>query len=221
MTYRKPDDDRLAAAIRTVIKKNRQIVSQNAMTGLVLKELRKEDENYRVSGERIRRVAVERGILRIGIEYNEHGDASSPDICPVCGYPMESVSNSTLDDREADVGQRCTKCPYQTGLRRRTPGRYTFSIGRSAKDEMNAADRIKVVKDAEKLVRKAASMIENVTKGTEYGKKGKRCAVGIVKNISSKKDENSVANLIKDMEHSDPVWASPLVSIKSENRKDI
>ncbi|MDR0777938.1 MAG: hypothetical protein LBE48_00655 [Methanomassiliicoccaceae archaeon] len=221
MSYKRPDDDLLEGAIRNVIKKNRQIESQNTMTALVLKELGKEDQEYRVSGERIRRVSVERNILSIAIDYNEHDELSSPDICPVCGYPMEIVSNETLDDRETDVGRRCTKCSYQTGLKRRTPGRYTFNIVRSSKDGMGAADKISVMNDAEKLIKKAASMIENVTKGTEYGKRGKRCASGIVKNISSKKDSDSLVNLIRDMENSDPVWACPLVSIKGENRKDI
>lgn len=221
MTRKIPDDDRLEAAIRSVIKKNRQIVSQAMMTELVLKELRAEDDDYRVTGERIRRVATERNILRIEIEYNVHDSPSSPDICPVCGYPMDPVNNSTLDGREADVGRHCTKCTYHTGMKRRTPGRYTFSIERSLRDNMSDADRMAVIRDAEKLIRKAASMVENVTKGTEHGKAGKRCAGNIKKMISSKKDVNSLANLITDMADPGPVWARPLVSVKNSNRKAI
>jgi hypothetical protein len=166
-------------------------------------------------------VAIERNILRIEIEYNEHDGHSSPDLCPVCGYPMDVVSNETLDGRETDVGRNCTKCPYHTGLKRRTPGRYTFSIGRSSREGTGAEDRISTVRDAERLIKKAATMIEGATKGTEHGRKGKGCAKSILKNISSKKDDHSLRNLIKDMEHTDPDWARPLASVKNVNLKDI
>ena len=205
MARRIPDDDLLEKAIRSVIGRNRRVVSQAAMTKLVISELRKYDEGYSVSGHRMRRIAAERNILRIEIEYNVHGDTSFNDLCPVCGYPTELINNTTLDDRETDVGRRCTKCTYQTGMKRRTPGRYTFSIVRST----GTAGRISVVKDAEKLIRKAASMVERITKGTEHTKKGKRCAGNIKKIISSK---DGLADLIRDMD------ADLVVHV---NRKDI
>ena len=179
------------------MRKNRQVDSQIAMTRLVSAELKKSDEGYGVSGGRIRRVAAERNILDMEIEYRVHGEPSFNGICPVCGYPTELINNTTLDGREADIGSRCTRCVYQTGLKRRTPGRYTFSIVRSTKDNMDLTDRISVVKDAEKLIGKAASMIENITKGTEYAKKGKRCSDNVKKTI---KGENGLADLIKEME---------------------
>ncbi|MDR0198542.1 MAG: hypothetical protein LBI08_02230 [Methanomassiliicoccaceae archaeon] len=197
--YRIPDDDRLEKAIVAVVRKEGHVRSQAEMTSLVLSELRKEDPEYRVSGERIRRVAIERNILRVDIDYNMQDDRSLPDVCPVCGYPMAAVSNSTLDGRESKVGRQCTKCPYHTGSRRRTPGRYTFSKGGSAKKGMNIAERISMIEDAAKLMKKAASMIESATKGTEYERRGKGCARSIKRTMVSKKDGNSLNNIVKDL----------------------
>ncbi|MCL1904888.1 MAG: hypothetical protein FWG19_02035 [Methanomassiliicoccaceae archaeon] len=219
--YRIPNDDRLEDAIRAVMKRNRQILSQNAMKELVLKELRKEDEDYRVSGERIRKVAVDRDILRIEIEYNLYDEMSAPNVCPVCGFPMEVINNSTLDGRDTDIGRKCTKCTYQIGLRKKTPGRYTFNKGRPSKPSVSIDDRVALMNDAAELLRKAASMIERATKGTEHRKRGKKCSSEIIKKITSKKDGNSLANLSKDIENSDPGWTEPLVSVKNANRKNI
>lgn len=199
MMYRRPDDDRLEKAIIAVVKKEGHVRSQTEMTSFVLNELRKEDPAFRVSGERIRRIAIERNILRVDIEYNLQDDRSMPDVCPVCGYPMAAVSNSTLDGRESKVGRQCTKCPYQTGAKLRTPGRYTFSKGGSVKSGMSSADRIAMINDASKLMKKASSMIESATKGTEYERRGKGCAKAIKRTMVSKKDGNSLNNIIRDI----------------------
>ena len=218
--YKIPDDDRLDEAIRAVMRRERRIESQAAMTELVLKELGKDGDNYRVSGERIRKVAIERDILRVEIEYNLYDELSSPEICPVCGYPMDVIGNATLDGRETDIGRKCTKCAYQIGLKKKMPGRYTFSKGRPSKETVSDADRIALINDAAELLRKAASMTERATKGTELRKRGKKCAGNIVKIITSKSDGNSMRNLIKDLESPDPGWTQPLVSVKNANRKD-
>jgi len=224
MAYRKPDDDRLEKAILAVIGSERQIRSQKMMTDLVLNELRKEHDDYRVSGERIRRVAIERNILKIDIEYNQHDDRSSPDVCPVCGYPMAIVSNSTLKGGAAKIGRQCTKCPYQTGAKRRSPGRYTFSKGQLPAEKMGTGARIALLKDASELMKRAAAMVESATKGTEQGARGKRSAARIRKISSAKKDGDSLANIIKDIGSGDKgqtVWTRPLESVKDANRKDI
>jgi len=217
--YRVPDDDRLEKAIAAVVKKEGHIRSQAEMTGLVLSELRKEDPEYRVSGERIRRIAIERNILRVDIDYNLQDDRSLPDVCPVCGYPMAAVSNSTLDGRESKVGRQCTKCPYQTGSKRRTPGRYTFSKGASAKKGMSGAERITMIEDAAKLMKKAASMIESATKGSEYERRGKGCAKAIKRTMVSKKDGNSLNNIVKDIAAAEPQGTAR--SAKNTKLKDI
>lgn len=222
MPYRIPDDDRLEEAIRAVMERDIQIRSQTMMTSLVLSELRKESEDYRVSGERIRRVAIERSILRIYIDYNQHDDRSSPDVCPVCGYPMTSVSNSTLAGGKAKIGRRCTKCPYQTGTKLRTPGRYTFTKGQQPENGMNVEDRISLIRDASDLMKKAAAMVESATKGTEFGRRGKSCANSIKRTVTSKKNNNSLSSISKDMTSSeDPEWTRPLVSVKNSRLKDI
>ncbi|MCL2711727.1 MAG: hypothetical protein FWD37_00410 [Methanomassiliicoccaceae archaeon] len=222
--YRIPDDGILERAIRTVVKKEGHIRSQSEMKELVMNELRKDDTDYRTSGERIRKMAIERNILRVEIEYNSRDDRSLPDVCPVCGYPMTAMDNTTLDGQDTKIGRRCTKCPYHTGLKRRTPGRYTFSKGAPTKKGMSAKDRIAMIREAEKLMKKSASMVESAVKGTEHGTRGKNCARSIKKLISSRKESDSLANIIKDIEFSDsehPEWTQPLVSVKNSNLKDI
>jgi len=219
--YRIPDDDRLDEAIRTVIRRERHVRSQAAMTVSVHNELKRDGENYRVSGERIRKIAIERGILKVEIEYNLHDGRSCADICPVCGYPTDAISNTTLDGRDAEIGRECTKCPYHTGMKKKMPGRYIFTE-RRLRDAVE--DRVSLVKDAAELMKRAAAMVERATEGTEHRGKGKRCRDGIRKIIASKDGGNSLRGLINDMEGRSgerPERVVPLPSDENANRKDI
>ena len=125
MAYRIPSDDKLAEAIFVVMYRNPQVVSQKEMARLVLNELEKDGEQYRVSGERIRRLVVNRDMAQLEIDYNE-SEGDLPDECPVCRNPMTSVKNSTLDGDVVEIMRKCTSCPYSVGSVMHTPRRYTF-----------------------------------------------------------------------------------------------
>ncbi len=126
MSYRIPSDDRLAEAIFVVMYRNQQVVSQSEMASMVKKELDRDGEDYRVSGSRIRRLAVNRDMLQLVIDYNESSKTELPDECPVCRNRMSPVMNRTLDGGTIEVLRKCTVCPYSVGTKIHMPGRYTF-----------------------------------------------------------------------------------------------
>ena len=125
MPYRIPSDEKLAEAVFVVMYRNQQVVSQKEMAALVLRELEKDGGEYRVSGERIRRLIVNKDMAQLAIDYNE-SDSELPDVCPVCRNPLTSVKNSTLDGGTIEIMRKCTRCPFSVGSVNRTPGRYTF-----------------------------------------------------------------------------------------------
>lgn len=125
MAYSIPSDELLEDAIFSVMYRNNQVKSQREMVELVNIELAKKGE-YRASGERIRRLAIDRELVRLEIRYNEFDDSDLPDICPVCRNPMKSVYNKTLYDQTIEVKRKCSSCTYSVGKRKRMPGHYTF-----------------------------------------------------------------------------------------------
>ena len=125
MSYRIPSEERLAEAVFVVMYRNQQVVSQRAMTELVQRELDKDGEGYRASGERIRRTAVNKGLVQLVIDYSG-SSGELPEVCPVCRNSLTSVKNSTLDGNVVEIMRKCTVCPYSTGSDKHVPGRYTF-----------------------------------------------------------------------------------------------
>ncbi len=130
MPYSIPSDERLSEAIFIVMYRNQQVRSQAEMTELVLKEINKDGSDYRVSGERIRRLAINRGLSHISIDYNDAENRDLPEDCPVCRNPLVGISNTTLDGRETEILRKCPVCTYSVGTRMRMPGKYTFTKGR-------------------------------------------------------------------------------------------
>lgn len=126
MSYRIPDDDTLADAIYMVLHRHSPVRSQGLLASLVSQELGRKDPLYRVSGERVRRLAISRELAELEISYNEGRSDGTPRACPVCRGELRSVSNRTLQEQDTVIGHRCRRCGYSMGLSRRIPGMYIF-----------------------------------------------------------------------------------------------
>ena len=126
MTYSIPSDEKVIDAIFYVMYRHPQVRSQREMVDLVTAELNRSGGDYRISGQRIRRLAIRNDMLVLSISYNE-SEGELPTSCPVCGGNLISVMNSTLDGGTIEVCRRCDACPYTIGTTKRVPGRYSFT----------------------------------------------------------------------------------------------
>ncbi len=127
MAYKIPRESDVADALLIVMYKNPQVRSQRELTELIRTRLCALDPDYRVSGERIRRIGINKGIIRIEIDYNKSNRKGLPDICPVCRNQMTSVKNRTLDGGIVEVRRKCELCKFTTGPEPTVPGRYHFT----------------------------------------------------------------------------------------------
>ena len=71
MTYSIPSDEKVIDAIFYVMYRHPQVRSQREMVELVSNELNRSGGNYRISGQRIRRLAIKNDMLVLSISYNE------------------------------------------------------------------------------------------------------------------------------------------------------
>ncbi len=106
MAYRIPSDDVVAAAIDDCLVRTPRMRSQRELWELVSAELRYIDPMYRVGGERVRRIGIERGIINLDISYAST-DREVGENCPVCGNGMYSVRNRTLDGGTVEMSRGC------------------------------------------------------------------------------------------------------------------
>ena len=201
MPHKIPGEDVVSSAIISVMNRNPHIETQKEFLRLVRKELSKVDEEYRVSGERIRRIGVERGIVKITIEYRESDIADLPHICPVCKNAMSPVMNRSLEGEYVEIKRKCTVCPYTMGKKVLLPGRYVFSrsktIGTSPQEES-----LRKLRKANAKIKEASELIGEAVAGTEHQEKGAEL-ISSLKAISTS-GETSVKNISKEIQQSIP-----------------
>lgn len=126
MSYKRPSNEKLDEALVNVLLRCQIIESQNELVRLVVKELEKDGETYRVSGNRIRKYALENGMVSIEIEYRESRNKKVPDICPICGHGLTSIKNCTLDGDTVELMRKCRICGYIFSARGSIPRKYSF-----------------------------------------------------------------------------------------------
>ncbi len=128
--YKIPNDEMIVLAIRDVIVRHRTVHSQKKLKELVEEELENtHDDDYRVSGERARRLAIHSGLIRIDIhckEMESDEDEVYTGHCPVCGDILHSSKNMTIFGGTVILGHQCETCSYWTGMKKRVPTRYIF-----------------------------------------------------------------------------------------------
>jgi hypothetical protein len=128
MAYKLPSDEEVSEAIKRSLSRRGLINSQRKLTDLVRKELKSIDSEYAVNEERVRKLAIEGGLAKISINARDTGTKTSSSTCPVCSKRMEHIKNLTVYGGSVDLGYRCTKCGYWTGVKSRRPIRYIFSL---------------------------------------------------------------------------------------------
>ena len=124
--YRIPSDEEVVAAIVRVMLREGQVHSQRRLKELVERALRAIDASYRVGEGRVRHLALRSGLVGVAVHARHEGETPRLDKCPVCGSALVRTSNRTLTGGHAQVGYKCSRCPWWTGRDYRIPNRYDF-----------------------------------------------------------------------------------------------
>lgn len=127
MAYKLPTDEEVADAIRRAVARHGVVNSQRKLTELVRKELKTLDPDFTIAEERVRMMAINKGLVKISINARDTPAKTSSSTCPVCSKRMKHIKNLTVYGGSVDLGYRCPRCGYWTGLKSRRPTRYIFS----------------------------------------------------------------------------------------------
>ena len=222
MAYRIPDDELLTDAIVNVLLRNRTVVSQREICQLVAEQLNRNAEvPYRVSGNRIRRLSLEKGLVSLDIEYRE-SESEMPEVCPVCGRTLTPINNSTLEGGTAVIAMKCGHCGYSASARSSIPSKYTFNMKAKKVSEIHSVRMDRLYRAKEHLG-VACDIIESLIDGHVLAHDAKATVQKLREICDGKDDPGSIGNMIRAMEtdEGEPTWCRPLASVKYSARKDI
>ena len=220
--YHIPDDELVVDAISVVLLKSKSIESQREFTELVNQELNRNTEvPYKVSECRVRKLTIDRGLAALEIDYRRSPNGL-PDLCPVCGRDLESVTNSTLEGGTAVIMKKCAQCGYRASARESIPSKYTFNIKARRVSELQDM-KIERLNRAKVHIGMACDIIESLIDGHVLAHSAKNTVSKLREIADGKDDPGSIGNMIRSTERDEgePAWCRPLASVKNSDRKDI
>lgn len=128
MAYHIPSDEKIIKAVTKVLKKYRTVSSQHRLKELVENELKTKNDEFHVSGSRIRNLVLKSDLVRIEIHSREGDPDKILNRCPVCNNSLKMVKNQTIFGGEVTIEFRCSNCGYWTGKKKRIPILYVFHL---------------------------------------------------------------------------------------------
>lgn len=126
MSYLIPSDELVISALRRVMKKAHIVQTQRHLNELVLKELHKKNESFRLAPQRLRLLALNSSFVKVEIHSREGNPKKSLHRCPVCHHRLKQVKNLTIWGGMVTIELQCPHCGYWTGKKKRIPTRYIF-----------------------------------------------------------------------------------------------
>jgi len=127
MGYKIPSTEEVEGAIATVLGREHKLPSERRFLSLVRRELKRHDKDYTISHERLRRIAIRSGQVKVTIHTRKSEGRRPMAKCPVCGTRLRAVKNETVFGGTVTLGYECPGCGYTTGMVRKVPQRYIFA----------------------------------------------------------------------------------------------
>lgn len=126
MSYSIPSDKKVIDSLRRVMKKAHIVKTQRHLKELVIKELHKKNKKFRLTGKRLRLLALDSSFVNVEIESREGDPKKSLHRCPVCHHRLKRVKNLTIWGGVVTIELHCNHCGYWTGKKKQIPTRYVF-----------------------------------------------------------------------------------------------
>lgn len=121
-----PSKAKLEDIVKQVLSQHLKVNSQEELSRLVLKRLKRENKDYVVSPVRVKRIALDIPEIEVKAKTKKTVKLQKIDKCPICHSRIEPLEVKNLADRKVLVGYQCTECAYQSDLEAFMPMKYSF-----------------------------------------------------------------------------------------------
>lgn len=123
---RRASSEKLETILRKVMATRFKVNSQEELTSLVLKQLRKENKEYGVSPLRLKRIALSVPEIQVTAKIKHVPKIKDIESCPICDSKIEPLTVRNLLNKNVKVGYKCVECKYESTLDAFMPMKYSF-----------------------------------------------------------------------------------------------
>ena len=130
-----PSKAKLEDIVKQVLSSHLKVNSQEELSRLVLKRLKRENKDYVVSPVRVKRIALDIHEIEVKAKTKKTVRLQKISNCPICHSKIEPLEVKNLADRKVLIGYQCTECAYQSDLEAFMPMKYAF-LWKEAKENI-------------------------------------------------------------------------------------
>jgi DNA-directed RNA polymerase subunit RPC12/RpoP len=122
--YKIPEKAEVGKAVLEVLEDYREVASQAMLHSLVLERLRKENQFFKISPVRVRKIAVELDGVKLFVEKRKSPREAKK--CFICGEEMMWVRGRSLMGGSTRTGKKCPRCGFRIDKPELEPRKYVF-----------------------------------------------------------------------------------------------
>jgi hypothetical protein len=126
MKRRIPSNEKVIEQIKNIVKSRIAIESQEMLSQLVLKRLKKEDKLFSASPQRVKRLALTIPSVHVKVKTKKMPKIDKIDKCPVCESKILPLEGTNLSNKKMLIGFKCVNCSYSSDLEHFMPMKYSF-----------------------------------------------------------------------------------------------
>ena len=119
-------NEKIIEQIMNVVKSRVAIGSQEVLSQMVMKKLKKDDKLYSVSPQRVKRLAMTIPSVHVKIKTKKMPKIDKIEKCPVCESKILPLEGTNLSDKKILIGYKCVNCSYSSDLEHFMPMKYSF-----------------------------------------------------------------------------------------------
>ncbi len=112
--------------LKHVLSRKLKVESQDELARIVLRELRKRNNDYGLAPLRLRRIALSVPEIAVRAKTKKFMGLKVIEKCPVCESGIKPFKVKNLMNKEITVGYECVSCGYQSDLEAFMPMKYIF-----------------------------------------------------------------------------------------------
>jgi len=121
-----PRTELIIDLIKSIVKTRIAIESQEVLSQLVMKRLKKEDNLYTVSAQRVKRIAMTIPSVHVKVKTKKMPKINKIEKCPVCESKILPLEGTNLTNKKILIGYKCVNCTYSCDLEHFMPMKYLF-----------------------------------------------------------------------------------------------
>ncbi|MBS3055781.1 MAG: hypothetical protein J4452_04830 [Candidatus Aenigmarchaeota archaeon] len=121
-----PSNEKIIEQIKNIVKSRFGIESQEVLSQLVMKRLKREDKLFSVSPNRVKKLALTIPSVHVKVKTKKMPKIDKIDKCPVCESKILPLEGTNLSNKKILIGYKCVNCSYSSDLEHFMPMKYLF-----------------------------------------------------------------------------------------------